>query len=448
MDMDLTLLVTIGIIFLTTFIGAALSSLARDRCLKDLDEFHITVKKKDKKLIWGVLHLESTGFELIYRTDHLDNAQTHVETSYVIYRDEYPNIQAIYRYVDQLDAKNRTRRDRSLAGAFHPGPFRRAWRSLRNFANTANDALRDVLDLLLGRSKLMTGQTVLAPGQTRLKGMTKDIVGYVGTRYDPLLEHFIGVRVVFEISEDNSWQEYTGVLKEYSAEFLELLDVYVSEITQLTLEIPPSPEEIMEADEGQRPQVPATEPIEVQVDTVRARLDGDIVTIENRTTCPLFLEAIDLDDESMPVQVIVHGAESLRCQIPDRPKVLSLNIRTVRQLDVVVPRAHAVVRHRAERYLPIDDFWALLPPSLWPGERAPKLGEMGEIMAQMDDAQAVLKRWLFLANYGRATEASRYLKNSTVRQDTLVLQESQEIVSEQRGCESVPPSPSSPESEG
>ena len=42
----------------------------------------------------------------------------------------------------------------------------------------------------------------------------------------PLLERYVGLRVVAEVVEDETVHEHVGVLKEYSADFIELLDVY------------------------------------------------------------------------------------------------------------------------------------------------------------------------------------------------------------------------------
>ena len=41
-----------------------------------------------------------------------------------------------------------------------------------------------------------------------------------------MLEQYVGSRVVMEIMEEDEIHEHVGVLKDYSAEFLELLDVY------------------------------------------------------------------------------------------------------------------------------------------------------------------------------------------------------------------------------
>jgi len=93
--MDPTLLLTVGIIFLTTLVGSILRGMRKDRCLQDFDDFHVTVERKDKRRIWGTMRLEPTGFEMEYREDVLDQ-QMHVETSYAVYKSEYQQIQAIY----------------------------------------------------------------------------------------------------------------------------------------------------------------------------------------------------------------------------------------------------------------------------------------------------------------------------------------------------------------
>ena len=89
--MDLSLLITIGIIFIATFIGSALRSLSKDRCLKDFDGFHIMVERKDGHVVWGVMRLQPTGFELEYREDVLSD-RVRAKTSYVVYKSEYGNM--------------------------------------------------------------------------------------------------------------------------------------------------------------------------------------------------------------------------------------------------------------------------------------------------------------------------------------------------------------------
>ena len=50
-------------------------------------------------------------------------------------------------------------------------------------------------------------------------------MGSVGASYEPLLERYIGNKVVLELLKGDKVFEYCGVLKEYTAEFIEIMDV-------------------------------------------------------------------------------------------------------------------------------------------------------------------------------------------------------------------------------
>jgi len=47
----------------------------------------------------------------------------------------------------------------------------------------------------------------------------------VGTSFEPLLERYIGHKVVLEMIKGDKIFEYCGVLKDYTAEFIEIMDV-------------------------------------------------------------------------------------------------------------------------------------------------------------------------------------------------------------------------------
>ena len=51
------------------------------------------------------------------------------------------------------------------------------------------------------------------------------VIGSVDTAYEPLLEKYIGHRVVAEFVHGDQPVELVGVLKDYTADFIELLDV-------------------------------------------------------------------------------------------------------------------------------------------------------------------------------------------------------------------------------
>jgi len=55
--------------------------------------------------------------------------------------------------------------------------------------------------------------------------MKQELIGSAGASFEPLLERYIGHKVVLEMIKGDKILEYCGVLKEYSAEFVEIMDV-------------------------------------------------------------------------------------------------------------------------------------------------------------------------------------------------------------------------------
>lgn len=326
---DWSFILTLVVILLGTLIGSYLRSSAKDRCLKDFDKFHITVEKKNGRVAWGEMQLTPTGFELVYRSDAQDDK--HLETSYVVYKDEYGDIQAIYRYAQDLSEENKWRRDRELRRTFHPGLWRRYKRSLRNFFSTATDSLGDAIGFMIGRARKPAAQLITDTSQTYLTSIGKNIIGYAGTNYDPLLERYVGSRVVIEVVEDEEVHEHVGVLKEYSADFLELLDLYY-----------PMPQKIsLKGDSGC-----------YVAEAVNVTMDGRQLKVANTAETPVLLESVSIGDNRKELSAIVGGGEEIVLHIDDNMVDVTLQMRVACLLDMIVPRSHGLIRHRAERYNP------------------------------------------------------------------------------------------------
>ena len=325
---DWSFIFTILVILVATLIGSYVRSSRKDRCLKDFDDYHVTVEKVNNRVVWGDMKLHPTGFELVYRSDVQDEG--HTETSYIVYKDEYANIQAIYRYSRDLTEDLRERRARSMEESFHPNVFRRLARSSRNFMSTATESMGEALGFAISRTRGKKS-IVTDTSQTYITGLGKDLIGYVGTSYDPLLEQYVGSRVVMEIMEEDEIHEHVGVLKDYSAEFLELLDVYF-----------PMPQKV-KLDENVQCDV---------YEKVMVTRDGAHLELRNLDDQPLYLERLVVDGESREVSAIIGQGEALTLNLEKPDAVAVINMRVAVRLDIIVPRNHALIRHRAERYNP------------------------------------------------------------------------------------------------
>lgn len=375
---DTSFLATLVIIILGALLGSYLRATAKDRCLDDFDRYHVTIEKKDGRIIWGDMHLEPTGIELEYEIDVQD--QAHVETSYLLYKSEYKDLQAIYRYVDDLTLQEQQWREKDVRSSFHPHFLRRLRRQILNFVSRATDSLSEAMPLITGQVKKPAGRYIAAPEEAYLQKLGKNIIGYVGTSFDPLLERYIGAKVVAEVLEGGTTREYVGILKDYSADFLEVLDVFY----------------------------PESRSVNLNSDTVRESLRKDIqVTVEdaaykirNLSVFPFLLHRIKCGDRQGEVNAVIGPHDELRLQplaltearTPEQADLsiffeglvraeesaekkeneqelgelarsleglcqdelarqnVQFDFRVIRILDMIMPRDHALIRHKAERY--------------------------------------------------------------------------------------------------
>ncbi len=324
MLIDWSLIITLAVIFVITLLGAWLRTRKKDECLKSFDGYQVTLERADNRVIWGNMQVTCTGLELIYRGAIQDDQ--HVESSYVLYGSEYGQIQAIYRYADDLSEENRKRREQDLRRWFHPGPFRFLVRKFRNFLATATESLDEVIGVLVGRMRTPPGSFITGISDDYMKQFGGQVIGHAGSSQDPLLERFIGHRVVFELVEDDEVHEHVGIFKNYSADFLEFLDVHFPFSHSMSLQ-PDS---------------------EVSANRITAIAADRSVRVHNHCDYPILLQSLRMDNgEEEMLNVVVDGDEEVKL-FPGRGfENASLQIKIIRELDMIVPRTRAVVRHRA-----------------------------------------------------------------------------------------------------
>ncbi len=323
---DVTLLATIGLIFFATLVGAYFRARRRDQCLKSFVGYNVTVECADGKIIWGKMDLASTGLELRYANSVRD--ENHVESSYILYADEFAGIQAIYRYIDELDEEARDRRHKDLGRNLHPGIVRRAVRNVRNFISLASESLSEVVGLIIGGLRKPAGRYITDTGEAHLKSLGSTVIGQVGGGYDPLLERYIGQKMVFEVVEDDEVHEHVGIFKQYSPDFFEILDV-------------PFP---------QRKSVSIEQDGAVASDYVDAIYQQGRLSVTNRSDQMLLLQSLTADAEEENINVLIGGGERIELKPDGEFQEARLNFRVIREVDMIVPRTRCVVRHRAEYY--------------------------------------------------------------------------------------------------
>ncbi|MFH0762998.1 MAG: hypothetical protein V1925_03820 [Candidatus Omnitrophota bacterium] len=221
-----SLTVTVLFIILSTVIGAFAKGRMRDRCLLNFSDVLVNIELKNGKVIWGILRIEATGLELKYKEPYLDKDDNHIETSFILYKNEYPNIQCIVRFLENLDDKGKKKRARFLNSIYQQKGLRTIKRKIRNFFATVKDSVMEVVNLLIGRAKQMSGMGRALSGQDKyVSQMQAGVFSSLNTSFEPLLEKHMGKKVVLQLFRGEKIIEYSGILRGYTAEFLELMDV-------------------------------------------------------------------------------------------------------------------------------------------------------------------------------------------------------------------------------
>ena len=227
--------ITILFIIFAAGVGAFVRKRSRDKCLRDFERNMVTLEQTSGKTIWGKLRVENTGLEFVYPEKHKDE-EGHDETSYILYKYEYPDIAAVIRFHDELSEQNKRARETELKRTYHPGFWRRLKRRILNVFRTVRDSVVEIINLLISQAKKATpASKVLSSQDKYVSQMKQELMASAGTSFEPLLERYIGHKVVLEMIKGDKMFEYCGVLKEYTAEFIEIMDVnYAAKLGQPT----------------------------------------------------------------------------------------------------------------------------------------------------------------------------------------------------------------------
>lgn len=322
---DNALSITLAFIFISALIGTILRNLSIDKCLHHFDNFHVTLELTSQDLIWGTLKMYSSGLELLYREPRLDSSG-HYETSFILYSSEYDSIQTICRYHGDLSEKRRRIRENDIRKTYQPTIFSKTIRWLRNLLNTFQDALSKSLNLIIGQMKKVSPGSVILKQDAQISKIGTDIIGYAGNAYDPILERYIGEKVVLEVSYADRKEEYLGVLKEYNSTFLELLNVaYLYYVT-----IPLKGSAIGK----------------IEISGIQVTQEEDTYFLENQSVTPIFVYDFVKDGKSFSDQIEIgpgkrQAVYTTEFDVTD----VAVMLKTTRIVDLIVPRAKALIRH-------------------------------------------------------------------------------------------------------
>ena len=145
--------VTILVIITMALIGAFTRKRKKDKCLRDFRNSPVTIERINGEIIAkGILNVETTGLELKYPEIVNGNAGS-PESSYLLFKHEFPQIQAIIRYHDELSKKGKKAREKELRKTYKPSVIRKMFRKFHNILKTIKDSLGEIANTMFSQFK-------------------------------------------------------------------------------------------------------------------------------------------------------------------------------------------------------------------------------------------------------------------------------------------------------
>ncbi|NUM34965.1 MAG: hypothetical protein HUU50_10505 [Candidatus Brocadiae bacterium] len=326
--------ISIALIFVSAFIGFICKARAVDKCMQAFANDKVTMANKTINWISGNFCIHSTGIELLFDKPK-GNTGSFSRYSHIVYKNEFPGLFWIVRYQDNLHEKSQRKREKQIKITCNPGLSRRFSRYFRNLLGSFRDAFTQTISMILGQAQKRSPSLLLLKDQEKqISSIGADILGYVGNNYDPILENYIGRKVVVEITKDNKVEEICGIFKEYSMEFLLLLHVPLLE--NFAYEV-----------DSKHPY-----PIHAKRDDIPLQLQilkGKDLEILSLSSCGIFLKSLQKENETCSLEKLLEPGQKMVVSLPgklDGKQLFSLDI--VRQCDLLLPRTHAMVRYSAD----------------------------------------------------------------------------------------------------
>jgi hypothetical protein len=344
---------TIGFIFLTAIIGAIVARRRKDRCLKLVRDYHVSLSLTNGRVIWGDLNVFAQGLEVVYDAP-FKTVQGPIKSSFLMYENEMGTLHAIFRYVGDLSEDEQRRRRQQVEARFRPGLFRRMGRTVQNIFNTIRDAFSQALGAFIGQVASAGQSSVVQTQRGQVEKIGQTLLAAAGNAYEPMLERHIGTPVVIELQSPADPAKrivnLPGYLAEYSDRFVAVFNV----------------------------EQPVRERFELAcVDEVIDRSDlkvetlSDRIVVTNKAPVPLVVERLTTDaGDDRELQMVLPTGGTVR--LPRRSGRVTLVMLRVLELDVVCPRTQAVVRHASMLELPEAAARMQLPPVHGEGEVAYK----------------------------------------------------------------------------
>ena len=277
-----------------------------DRALRLLDAFPAVIEHEDGVRQAGVLRVRTRGATLEFAVPATGHSPT-APITYLHYHAEFATINAIYRFIDELDKSDSLHRQKQLdavndfLGRRQGGAF---WQWVDRWTDWWIGVWMGLRGLEFPQayfdSHPLTGGSLLT--------------GLVGDAYNALLEMNLGKTVVVRHLTGQTLHRRQGVLTTYSHRFLFLTGASISERARIHLS----------------PEKKAGQEL-----TLRWLWQDERLKIQNLGRYPLLLDRIEIGDQVQELSMLVAADDTFALHVapPSRGPTI-LHARIIREVDM------------------------------------------------------------------------------------------------------------------
>lgn len=372
------------LIFLIVLTLIGLHRRRRDRAIRLLDGFLVTLEREDGVRRAGVLRINRDGLTLEYALPATGDTPT-VPITYLHYEAEWQALNAIYRFEDELGKQEHEQRQGQLDATSPTWGNRRQWRT-GQWIDRLTEQIIALWMALRGRSLPEASFHRIPHSQRRL------LTGYAGDNVNTMLDENLGKQVVVRHLANNFLHRHQGLLVAYSRYFLFLAQTPTSQ--QVNVHLSPA--------KGAGQEF-----------TLRWRWKNGQLEIRNLSHYPLLLDHIRLGEKVRDLSMMIAEESAFTLHVEDsaRDEVV-LTARIIREADMLLPRNRAIVRYAADlpgHLAALDVGVALTPPDERDAEELRLRREMKQHPANPAVAAALARH---LYQKGQLDEAEHYYKKA------------------------------------
>jgi len=222
--MDISFWLPLLVLFAGAVIGAIVRRHAKDECLKIFHESFVFVRLKDGKWIWGKLIVYANGLELLY-SDPDPLGTEYRKLSYVIYDYNMETIDRIVRPSPKPGTTAAEEWKREIRALQYPNFGQRFARQVRNTFNMLRDAVAQSIGMIFGAVKKRNAHLSQLSVDDNVTQVGKTLISIVPSAYEPVLEKYLGQKVVVETPLPDKVIEQIGILQEYNGKYVLVRDV-------------------------------------------------------------------------------------------------------------------------------------------------------------------------------------------------------------------------------